>query len=90
MKTLIIGSCDLEKWLHQNRAQYTGDFLEGCLLDNFVVMTRRGYAAIYEKYLNANSSCYRVEWEPGPAQNVFKRWYDFEKQYNEYWGVEND
>lgn len=75
--TTFVLKMPLAKWMHQNKAEYTGDFVEGCLLDNFVVETRRGFAAIYEQYATPNSSVYRVEFEPGTAQNVFARWYKF-------------
>lgn len=78
MKKIILGSTKLEKWLHQNDAEYTGDFVDGVLLDNFVVMTKRGFAAVYEKYLNSNSSCYEIHFETGTAQNMFNEWYEFE------------
>ena len=52
---------DLEKWMKQNKAEYTGMFFEGCLLDNFMLSTKRGYAAIYEKYVNANCSEYLMK-----------------------------
>lgn len=67
----------LEKWMHQNSAEYTGEFVEGCLLDNFVVSTKRGYAAFYEKALSTWDSAYQVEFEPGAAENVWRRWYEF-------------
>jgi len=70
---------NLEKWLYQNGAEYTGDYIEGCLLDNFIVSTRRGFAAIYEKYVNPNLSEYYIEFEPGAAENVFSNWYKFEE-----------
>jgi len=70
----------LEKWLHQNGAEYVGDYVEGCLLDNFVVCTRRGFAAIYENYVNEWSSDYYIEFQPGAAQGVFSNWYKFEKE----------
>ena len=70
---------ELEKWLHQNGAEYTGDYIEGCLLDNVIVATRRGYAAIYENYLNEWNSDYYIEFQPGAAQNVFAKWYKFEE-----------
>ena len=69
----------LEKWLHQNGAEYAGDYVPGCLLDNFVVVTRRGFAAIYENYLNEWSSDYYIEFQPGAAQKVFAKWYQFEE-----------
>lgn len=68
----------MEKWMHQNGASYTGTIVEGCLLDNFVLVCRRGFAAVYEHYLNCWSSNYLVEFEPGAAQNVWERWYQFE------------
>lgn len=74
-----LSSTELEKWLHQNHAVCVGDYVEGCLLDNFVVMTKRGHAAIYEQYLNSNSSGYYIEWEQGPAQEVYRNWYRFEE-----------
>lgn len=72
----------LEKWKHQNRAVYTGDFVEGCLLDNYVVACKRGFAAVYEHYVNPNMSDYRIEFQPGAAQEIFRRWYDFEERAN--------
>lgn len=73
-----LAPAELEKWMHQNKAVYTGGFVEGCLLDNFVVATKRGFAAIYERHLNEWSSDYIVEFEPGAAQAVWSRWYEFE------------
>ena len=69
-----------DKWVHQNRAEYTGDYIEGCLLDNFIMCTPRGYAAFYESYLNEWTSDYYVEFQPGAAQNVFSNWYKFENK----------
>ena len=68
----------LEKWMHQNGAIYSGDYMEGCLLDNFVIATKRGYAAIYENAVNTWTSDYYIEFQPGAAQDVFRRWYEFE------------
>lgn len=79
MTTFTLNPLNMEKWLHQNAAEHTGDYVEGCLLDNFVVSTKRGFAAIYEKYQNPNSSVYYIEFEPGTAQNVFRAWYRFEE-----------
>lgn len=69
--------CELEKWMYQNKAEYTGDFVEGCLLDNFVVVTKRGFAAVYESYVNSWTSCYYIEFQTGAAQDIFSRWYKF-------------
>ena len=68
-----------EKWIHQNGAEYTGDYIEGCLLDSFVMVTRRGFAAFYENYINEWTSDYYVEFQPGAAQAVFSNWYKFEE-----------
>lgn len=70
---------EFDRWMKQNGAEYTGDYIEGVLQDSFVVSTRRGYAAIYEHYLNTWSSDYRVEFQPGAAQDVFRAWYEFEE-----------
>lgn len=59
-KQFLIYADALEMWMYQNKAIYTGDFFEGCLLDNFSVWCKNGYAAIYEHYLNPNSSCYEI------------------------------
>lgn len=80
MTKFYIDSCDLEKWLDQNKAFYIGDLVEGCLLDNFVVCTKRGFAAFYEKYVNEWNSKYYVEFQAGIAQEVFRNWYEFEKE----------
>lgn len=79
MTRFYIEPKNLEKWLHQNVAEYTGDFVEGVLLDSFVVATKRGFAAIYESYVNPNQSRYYIEFEKGAAQKVWVNWYKFEK-----------
>ena len=79
MKQFYLEPVNLQKWMHQNAAEYTGDFVEGCLLDNFVLICRRGFAAVYESFVNPNMSRYRVEFERGAAQEVFARWYAFEE-----------
>lgn len=82
IKRFTIAPENLEKWMHQNEAEYTGDFVEGCLLDNFVVATKNGFAAVYEHYLNAWMSDYFIEFQRGEARDVFNRWYDFEERAN--------
>lgn len=67
------------KWRHQNSAEFTGDYVEGCLLDSFVMSTRRGFAAFYENYVNEWTSDYYVEFQAGAAQDVFSNWYKFEE-----------
>lgn len=69
---------EFDRWMAQNKAEYTGDYIEGVLLDSFVVATPRGYAAVYEHYLNSWTSDYYIEFQPGAAQDVFSAWYEFE------------
>lgn len=75
--TFRIGSTELKRWMHQNRAEYTGDIIVGCLLDNFVLECKRGFAAVYEHYLNEWTSDYLIEFEAGDAETVWKRWDEF-------------
>ena len=49
----------LEKWIHQNAGEII-DFVEGCLLDNYLISCKNGTAAVLETYLNPNSSGYTV------------------------------
>lgn len=69
----------LQMWLHQNNAQIS-DCLEGVLLDNLLVLTKRGWAAIYENAINANASDYIIEFQTGTAPDVFKHWDAFEQE----------
>lgn len=84
MTRFYISSLDLDKWIHQNRAEYDGLFEEGCLLDNFVVNTKRGVAAIYEHFVNTGTSDYYVEFqsykENAVSDIVMKNWFDFERR----------
>lgn len=50
---------DINKWMHQNKAECL-EFFEGCLLDNYFLYCKRGNAFVYEHFLNSNSSNYRV------------------------------
>ena len=83
IKTFFVLPKNLEKWLHQNHGTYTGDFVEGCLLDNFIVETKRGYAVFYEHYVNEWSSVYRVEFQAFKetrCNELFDRWNKFIEQ----------
>lgn len=77
----------LGRWMHQNKAQYTGAYIEGVLLDSFVVETKRGIAAIYEHALNEWTSNYYVEFtdykssfENGEANKIWSNWHAFEEK----------
>lgn len=52
MTRFYLNASALSRWMHQNKAQCTGAYVEGVLVDSFVVETKRGVAAIYEHYLN--------------------------------------
>ena len=54
------------------------EFLDFCQ-DNLVLACKRGFAAVYEHYLNCWSSDYLIEFQPGAAQGVWKNWYKFEE-----------
>ena len=70
---------DLDKWMNQNKAEYTGDFVDGCLQDNFVVATKRGYAFIYEHVLNAWCSDFEVSFIPYKYDDskLWAEWHQF-------------
>ena len=72
--TIFLLKGDINKWLHQNQAEYTGDFFEGCLLDNFIVSCKNGIAALYEQYSNCWSSCYEVHF--GRTEKEKRKIYD--------------
>ena len=82
MTRFYISPKNMNIWINQNKAE-TLECVEGCLLDSFIVGTKRGYAAIYEHYLNAWSSDYLVEFEAGNAPNVWRRWDDFRARCEE-------
>ena len=79
---------DLDKWLYQNKAEYTGSYVEGCLQDNFVVSTKRGYAFFYEHILNEWSSDFGVFFIPYKSGEkhmesydfLWSEWFDFEQK----------
>ena len=84
VKEFYLNPVQFEKWKHQNAADYTDDYFPGCLLDNFVLSCRRGYAFLYENYVNSNMSNYLVKFLPYKApQKVFNalfgEFYDLEK-----------
>lgn len=78
--TFTLSARNFDLWMHQNCGDYTGEFLEGTLLDNFVVVTKNGIEAFYERALNEWTSCYYVEFGrfgSGVSDRVLARWYDW-------------
>lgn len=77
----------LEKFIAQNDAVFTGDFVEGCLINNFVLACNRGYAFFYEHATTTWTSDYYVEFVPyNDRENVLKlwdKWHKFEKEMEE-------
>lgn len=71
MTRFYLNPAALDKWMHQNAADYTGDYYEGVLLDNFLLSCKNGVAAVYEHYLNPNASNYLVEFERGRGDAVY-------------------
>ena len=67
--TFQIGIGEMNKWIHQNNAECTGDFVEGVLADSFILACKRGTAAVYEHYLNEWSSNYMVLFVPYTDKN---------------------
>lgn len=78
VSTFRISPEKLAKWMHQNKAQYTGDVVVGSLLDSFMLVCKNGYAAVYERYVNPNMSTYEIQFERGNAQTVWDNWRTFE------------
>ena len=80
---------DLDKWMYQNKASYTGNYVEGVLHDSFVLETKRGYAFFYDHYLNEWSSDYEVYFIPYKAgemhmlsyDKLWAEWMEFEDKY---------
>ena len=84
VREFILSPKQLDKWMHQNKAQYTGAFFDGSLLDNFILQCKRGFAAVYEKYLNCWSSAYRVVYakESKDIDNLFADFYERKELYD--------
>ena len=88
--SFYLAHSDLDKWMYQNKAEYTGEYVEGVLLDSFVVSTKRGYAFFYEHVLNCWSSDYAVYFIPYKSgekhlkayDRLWAEWMDFESKAN--------
>ena len=59
MKRYLLRDWNVEKIIKQNAADYI-DVLEGCLLDDLFLYTKRGYMLLLETYANSNSSIYTM------------------------------
>ena len=59
IKKYLLNNWNVEKIVRQNKAEYI-DILEGCLLDNIYLYTKRGYILLLETYANCWSSKYTL------------------------------
>ena len=76
---------NMDKWMHQNSARYTGAFFEGCLLDNFVLDCKRGYAFVYERYVSPNMSEYAIKFAPYKDKELCDElWQEFYAAWEEH------
>lgn len=57
---------NIDKLLRQNKA-ITLDYKEGCLLDNMLIETKRGYMAIVETYATPWASVYTLYFSKNEA-----------------------
>ena len=73
-------SMTIDKWIHQNSA-IVEDFLEGCLLDNMLLQTRRGVAFVKETFINTWCSTYTLYFaaykDRDAVDAVYNMWYEF-------------
>lgn len=80
VKEYRFGAMTIDKWVHQNSA-IIEDFLEGCLLDNMLLQTRRGVAFVRETFINTWSSTYTLYFaaytDAGAVDAVYTMWNDF-------------
>lgn len=70
----------IDKWVHQNSA-IVEDFLEGCLLDNMLLQTRRGVAFVKETFINTWCSTYTLYFaaynDLDAVDAVYNMWSEF-------------
>lgn len=93
--TFQIGIGEMSKWIHQNNAECTGDYVEDVLANSFMLTCKRGTAAVYSHYLNPWSSDYLVLFVPYSDEKRTNQLYDdfykyvenCEKEAAEYGGM---
>lgn len=73
-------SMTIDKWIHQNSA-IVEDFLDGCLLDNMLLQTRRGVAFVKETFINTWCSTYTLYFaaykDLDAVDAVYNMWSEF-------------
>lgn len=70
----------LEKLLKQNKGEIL-DIIEGNLIDNILISTKRGYIALIETYMNCWSSYYTLNFSKN-INEISEVWesYDYRRQ----------
>jgi hypothetical protein len=80
IKKYEFNGLSIDKWIHQNNAVVI-DFLDGCLLDNMLLQTRRGVAFVKETIVNTWCSTYTLYFaankDAGAADTVYNMWNEF-------------
>ena len=80
IKEYRFGAITIDKWMYQNSA-FVEDFLDGCLLDNMLLQTRRGVAFVKETVLNTWSSTYTLYFaaykDADAVDAVYNMWSEF-------------
>lgn len=61
-----------EKLIHQNKGEII-DIIEGCLQDNFLISTSRGYIALIENYVNCWTSNHKLYFSTNPGE-IYAIW----------------
>ncbi len=78
-----------EKWMHQNKAEYTGAYVEGNLIDNSILACKRGYCAVYERHVNEWTSEHVFKFVPYKdfkgVDELFAEFMDFEESVHLAW-----
>ena len=81
---------DEAKWEHQNRAEYTGDYLEGVTQDSYVLACKRGYAFVYARSKAAGwISWHEYKFAPykdkESCAELWREWREIEADYEQGW-----
>lgn len=67
MKKYRLNHFNVDKVIFQNKADVL-DCIEGCLLDDLLLITKRGYMALLETYATQNSSVYTMVFSKNPKE----------------------
>ena len=80
---------EVGKWEHQNRAEYAGPFVEGVLLDSYVLACKRGWCFVYARSAAAGwSSWHEYKFaaykDDEACKQLWDEWYELERWAEEY------